>query len=168
MWNYIEGFHLLLGMQVPRFWLVCVCVCLFWPRLPEADDCGGDNYSAHVSFPVAARLCPYSPGFSPTFLRCSCSIPDGLAFQWPGWPVKVGAASRGERCGAVLMPLVQSRMGWRQKGFGMCPGWYHQFLFIYLGNINSFPGKKWKQWTLGSVYIIPETLVIFITWHNTL
>lgn len=27
MWNYIEGFHLLFGMQVPRFWLVCVFFC---------------------------------------------------------------------------------------------------------------------------------------------
>ena len=122
-------------------WFVCMCL-FFWPRLPATDDCGGDNYSSHVSFPVAACLCSYSPGFSPTFLRCSCPILDGLAFQWLGWPVKTGAASRGKRNVELgcwcLWPWYRI---WERRALGWAHGGIAKFIF-FLENVNNFPGKK--------------------------
>ena len=114
-------------------WFLCMCL-FFWPRLPATDDCGGDNYSSHVSFPVAACLCSYSPGFSPTFLRCSCAILDGLAFQWLGWPVKTGAASRGKRNVELeywcRWPWYKI---WETKALGWVQGGIAKFVFFYSG-----------------------------------
>lgn len=144
MWNCVEDFNLLFEKQVPCFWLV-LCVFCFWPRLPETDDCGGDNYSSHVSFPVAACLCSYSPSFSPTFLRCSCAIPDGLAFQWPGWPVKTGAASRGKKNVELgcwcLWPWYRI---WERRALGWAQGGITKFIFFYFGEHKQLSRKKVK------------------------
>lgn len=113
--DFIGSLSFLCKKQV-FIWLPCwVCFFFSWPRLPETDDRSGDDYSSHVSFPVAACLCPHPPSFSPAFLRCSCSLPDGLAFQWPWWPVKAGAASGGEKRHWILGHWRDTNSGgWRQ------------------------------------------------------
>lgn len=51
-------------------------------------------------------------------------------------------------------------LGLGEKGFGVYP-----LFILFWGTLITFQEKSKKQWTFSSVYIIPETLVIFITWH---
>lgn len=154
MRNCTEGFDFSLGSKRIIFWRGCVCV-LCPDRLPAADGSGGDHHGPHVSFPMAARLCPHPPGVSPPFPRRPCAVPDGLALQWPGWPLKAGAASRGEGTGATVPPP------WSRIWEGRALGWARRVSssFFYFWETEITFQEKSKNNEHLAQFMIPETQV---------